>query len=844
MKKNYVFLMSLLLGLVFIFACKNNILEFDSVNNIDQKDSTKLKADEAYISFRVHEGIARSILPTINPKVFTDFKLIGLENGTEKEFGTFANYDELIDAHVISPVGTWDFVLTARKANSTFIAALKSQELKAETNNILTFQFALKSFGASGDIGMLDVKVAIPSGVKKVKTMLYSLVDNSEVQEFTKIFNEITDGHIVYKKEAVPVGDYMLKIFAYGDESGTMLIAQYNEYVQIASGLTSAKDLSITELNHIYTLTIDWCTSLTGKANDVYRYSRFSDLSEKIQLTKVSDLSSVNGFIPLGWYEKQMTDMPGCGEYYEKNNMLDAVEIEKTPKDRTVAINYYKTVFEFDSTTTLDDALSKTFTIEATKDVEWIIVATSGISGYYFKSTLNKYPNRKIILDLSKMNENYIALSALSYMDNDKYNDTLVGIVYPSTSNGICRIVAERYRNLKRADLSKVIFTEEQKLDGNYLKIYEEIIVPNGCRYISREGFSENTALKYIDLSNTSIKEIPYRAFGKCTNLENIKLPTSLTKIGAAAFRFCSNLKTIDIPASASLTEIGEYAFDNCSNLKTIDIPASLTKIGEYAFCKCSNLKTIHIPASLTEIGRAAFAWSGLENIDMSFCGVTEIDYDAFKECKNLKWVKLPSCTREIETRSFENCESLRYVMVDSYNMIPKSIYTNFEAFRGCSKLCLFLEDKKQYYSSSLSEIIPLDRVFRGPAHIEGPFLCAMTLLEDIYWLVMPIEDLSGDIQIPLLIKDNKYGVAFIAEGAFEDCTQITSVTIHDWLRFIGKHAFRNCTKLESVYFGKADNWETAGRKLSSVDLSQPSKAKELLTDTYVEYSWYRPRTY
>ena len=178
MKKNYVFLMSLLLGLVFIFACKNNILEFDSVNNVDQKDSTKLKADEAYISFRVHEGIARSILPTINPKVFTDFKLIGLENGTEKEFGTFANYDELIDAHVISPVGTWDFVLTARKANSTFIAALKSQELKAETNNILTFQFALKSFGASGDIGMLDVKVAIPSGVKKVKTMLYSLVDN------------------------------------------------------------------------------------------------------------------------------------------------------------------------------------------------------------------------------------------------------------------------------------------------------------------------------------------------------------------------------------------------------------------------------------------------------------------------------------------------------------------------------------------------------------------------------------------------------------------------------------------------------------------------------------------
>ena len=117
-----------------------------------------------------------------------------------------------------------------------------------------------------------------------------------------------------------------------------------------------------------------------------------------------------------------------------------------------------------------------------------------------------------------------------------------------------------------------------------------------------------------------------------------------------------------------------------------------------------------------------------------------------------------------------------------------------------------------------------------------------MDRLEDIYWLVMPIEDLSGDIQIPMLIKDNKYGVVRIAKGAFEDCTQITSVTIPDCLKFIGSHAFRNCTKLKSVYFGKADNWfiQFTDRKLSSFDLSQPSKAKELLTDTYVNDSWCR----
>ena len=49
---------------------------------------------------------------------------------------------------------------------------------------------------------------------------------------------------------------------------------------------------------------------------------------------------------------------------------------------------------------------------------------------------------------------------------------------------------------------------------------------------------------------------------------------------------------------SRTVTEIGDWAFGNCSNLTSITIPSSVTSIGRNAFNSCRNLERITIPCN------------------------------------------------------------------------------------------------------------------------------------------------------------------------------------------------------------------------------------------------------
>lgn len=130
-------------------------------------------------------------------------------------------------------------------------------------------------------------------------------------------------------------------------------------------------------------------------------------------------------------------------------------------------------------------------------------------------------------------------------------------------------------------------------------------------------------------------------------DLEQVKLPESLTYIGNGTFDGCRRLTRVTIPSS--VTEIGKDAFAGCTGLislrvdeknavydsrnhcnaiietasntlisgcKVTEIPASVTGIGPYAFCEHRNLTSIIIPASVASIGDYAFVkCSGLTDV-------------------------------------------------------------------------------------------------------------------------------------------------------------------------------------------------------------------------------------
>lgn len=96
------------------------------------------------------------------------------------------------------------------------------------------------------------------------------------------------------------------------------------------------------------------------------------------------------------------------------------------------------------------------------------------------------------------------------------------------------------------------------------------------------------------------------------------------------------------------------------------------------------------------------------------------------------------------------------------------------------------------------------------------------------------VTSISGDVVIPETLGG--YPVVAIGNNAFESCTNITSVTVHDGIQKIGNYAFRNCTKMTAVSL--PDGLESIGTyafykctSLTKADI--PKNIETLPADTF-----------
>ena len=142
----------------------------------------------------------------------------------------------------------------------------------------------------------------------------------------------------------------------------------------------------------------------------------------------------------------------------------------------------------------------------------------------------------------------------------------------------------------------------------------------------------DNYAFQYsqvasVDLSNTQVTTIGKFAFGECTSLKDVILPSTLTELGSSVFTDCKFVESIRLADSLEgvvfalpegLTSIGYQCFKNCFadgvEAKVV-IPASVTNINGEAF------KDIHITQIIFE--KIVDAWkdeyySGYENSAMT----------------------------------------------------------------------------------------------------------------------------------------------------------------------------------------------------------------------------------
>ena len=361
-------------------------------------------------------------------------------------------------------------------------------------------------------------------------------------------------------------------------------------------------------------------------------------------------------------------------------------------------------------------------------------------------------------------------------------------------------------------------------------------------------GSAENIVIP-AQIDGKSVTRIGNNAFEK-SSAKEIVIPDSVTEIGSQAFSGCGKLTGVSIPNS--VTTIRDRAFFDCNSLASITIPDSVTDIELQAFCNCTSLKSVTIPASVTDIGDEAFGYyfndideleikkvdgfkinyvkntyghyyatkNGFSDEDCLFTNelndgtleiskyvgnsatyeipgeidgkkVIRIGNSAFIDCTELTSVTIPDGVTDIRWRAFYNCVSLKSVT------IPKSVtYIDNYAFGYYYDSDSF-ETKKidgfkiNYVKNTYGHMYAIKNGFTDEA-------CLLT--HELYDGTLEITEYVGNSAtyvIPSEIDGKR--VTQIGYDAFNDCTELTSITIPDGVTIIGNSAFSYCTSLETV---------------------------------------------
>ncbi len=286
--------------------------------------------------------------------------------------------------------------------------------------------------------------------------------------------------------------------------------------------------------------------------------------------------------------------------------------------------------------------------------------------------------------------------------------------------------------------------------------------------------------------------EIGEYAFGECTVLTSVTIPSSVIHIGYGAFEGCTSLTSVTINSNSiaamnysnspnlreifgkqvksyiigeGVTKIGEWAFAYYTGLTSVTLPEGVNSIGRYAFFKCTGLTSVMTPSSVTNIGESAFdGCTGLTYVTIPE-GVTSIGKSAFQDCKGLRSVAIPSSITSIGNSAFYGCMGLTSVHI-----------TNLEAW--CK---IAFEENPLHYAHHL--------------YLNGQEIKDLVIPSSVTSIGMySFDGCSGltSATIPM-------GITSIGKNAFADCTGLTSVTIPEGVNSIGEMAFYGCTGLTSV---------------------------------------------
>lgn len=324
-------------------------------------------------------------------------------------------------------------------------------------------------------------------------------------------------------------------------------------------------------------------------------------------------------------------------------------------------------------------------------------------------------------------------------------------------------------------------FAESTLVDG----IYYETIDATTAKVVSSNGEMYSGAItipSLVEISGESytVTTIARRAFYNCEGVTSINLPNTITFIDVDAFRN-TGITTFTFPTS--LTDLSGGVF-YASKIKSIVIPSTIESIGSAAFKNCVDLESITISKSVETLGNSVFeGCTSLEEVKL--LGAKTMGNFVFLDCSNLVNVELSSKLTSMGDGTFKNCGRLQSIVCKA---ITAPTYENTLTYDCTSLSTIYipkgsLESYRNVwgdqYNYEEKDPIFYEKISANTAKVIAP-------TDDTKYekeLTIPSSTIIGGVNCKVIAID---------EGAFLDCTELTSITLPSTITSIGKNAFKN----------------------------------------------------
>ena len=303
------------------------------------------------------------------------------------------------------------------------------------------------------------------------------------------------------------------------------------------------------------------------------------------------------------------------------------------------------------------------------------------------------------------------------------------------------------------------------------------------------------TGIPVIDLAAPGqLGEEAIAQFGTLPKVDVLRLKGSLNKEDWTTIKNMTYLCYLDM-SETTVTEIPAEAFTNTS-IRTIKWPANLKVIGGKAFYNKYLRGHLVLPETLDSIGPSAFYRNYIDSVSMPHKQIAFAN-DIFRENSNLTKVEFNSCASYMTNNMFYSCKKLRSVSgMECVKTIGGSVFAGCDSLRTVGNIVPTMIGNNAFYACRKLESFDLSQVtsvgegaFQSCHTFKSVHMPNVTSLGDLCFY-----DCAGLTEVSVGDKISK-----IPNQAFSSCPSLKTVTLGASVSDIGYYAFRN-SSVEKLY--------------------------------------------